>query len=70
MPKSDKGDNSAKYAIGIKLSINTQQNWKVQLQDAMYNYIYNDKIYFSLYANYSGITYRPNRANLIWKIGV
>ena len=36
------------YAIGIKLSIYIQQNWKVQLQKRMYNY--KDKIYFSLYA--------------------
>ena len=31
----------------------------------MYNY--NDKIYFSLYANCSLIIYQPNRANLIRK---
>ena len=54
------------YCIGIKLGIYVQQKWKVQMQETMYNY--NDKkIYFSLYANCSLITYQPNRANLIWK---
>ena len=31
------------------LSIYIQQNWKVQLQETIYNY--NDKIYFYVYAN-------------------
>ena len=53
------------YTVGIKLSIYIQQNWKVQLQETMYNY--ND-IHFSVSANRSLITYEPNRANLIWKV--
>ena len=49
----------------MQLSIYIQQNWKVQLQETIYNYI--DKNYFSLYANCSLVTYQPNRANLIKK---
>ena len=51
------------YTIGIKLSLYIQQNRKLQLQGTMYNY--NDKIYFSSYANCSLINYQPNRANII-----
>ena len=44
------------YIIGIKWSIYIQQNWKVQLHETNFK----NKIYFSLYANCSPITYQPN----------
>ena len=37
-------EESLNYTSGIKLSIYTQQNWKVQLQETIYNCI--DKFYF------------------------
>ena len=51
--------------IGIMLSIYIQQNWQVQIQEAIYSYI--DKFYFYFFANCSLITYQLYRAILVKK---